>query len=248
MNPVMIPAALGIGLVLGLFGAGGGMATVPTIMALMDVGVKEAIAMSLWVVAFVSLTAAIHQRVWRFIQIKLLISLAVSGVLGGAIGARIGLYVPEIVQLLLLGLLIFFVAWWIVGVKLETKVGIFRWIPALLVGFVIGILTGVLGVGGGFLLVPALIYLGIKDFPVAVGHSLVLITLNATSGALAYIGHLHFSIVSAATISAIAAVGAVLGGILLKRLPTQKLQHAFAVLLCFLGSWMLWQAAQLNVI
>jgi len=244
----MIPAALGIGLVLGLFGAGGGMATVPAIMVLMDVGVKEAIAMSLWVVAFVSFTAAIHQRVWRFIQIRMLISLAVSGILGGAIGARIGLYVPEIVQLLLLGLLIFFVAWWIVGVKLETKVGIFRWIPALLVGFVIGILTGVLGVGGGFLLVPALIYLGIKDFPVAVGHSLVLITLNATSGALAYIGHLHFSITSAATISAIAAVGAVLGGILLKRLPTQKLQRAFAVLLCFLGGWMLWQATQLNVV
>ncbi|MDX8391922.1 MAG: sulfite exporter TauE/SafE family protein [Mariprofundaceae bacterium] len=243
---MIFPAALVIGLVLGLFGAGGGMATVPTIMALMDVGVKEAIAMSLWVVAFVSLTAAIHQRVWRFIEVRMLTSLAVSGVVGSAIGARIGMYVPEIAQLLFLGVLIFFVAWWIVGVKLETKVGIFRWIPALLVGFVIGILTGVLGVGGGFLLVPALIYLGIKDFPVAVGHSLVLITLNATSGALAYIGQLQFPIASAATISAIAAVGAVLGGILLKRLPAEKLQHAFAVLLCFLGSWMFWQVAQFS--
>ncbi len=245
MNLIVLPAALAIGLVLGLFGAGGGMATIPTIMALMDVGVKEAIAMSLWVVAFVSLTAAIHQRVWRFIQIKMLMSLAVSGMLGGAVGARIGMHVPEIVQLLLLSLLIFFVAWWIAGVKLETKVGIFRWIPALLVGFIIGILTGILGVGGGFLLVPALIYLGIKDFPVAVGHSLVLITLNATSSALTYLGHLHFSIPATATISAIAAIGAVLGGILLKRLPTQNLQRSFAILLCFLGIWMFWQSAQI---
>jgi len=248
MNLIIIPAALAIGLVLGLFGAGGGMATVPTIMALMDVHVKEAIAMSLWVVAFVSFTAAMHQRVWRFIQIKMLISLAVSGILGGTVGARIGLYVPERLQLLLLGLLVLFVAWWIVGVKQEKKVGVFRWIPALLVGFVIGVLTGVLGVGGGFLLVPALIYLGIKDFPVAVGHSLVLITLNAISGALVYIGYLHISIASTVTISVIAAVGAVLGGIFLKRLPTQKLQRAFAVLLCLLGGWILWQAVQLSII
>ncbi len=241
MNIFLIPAALGIGLILGLFGAGGGMATVPTIMVLMDVGIKEAIAMSLWVVALVSLTAALHQRVWHFVQWKMLLSLAVSGVLGSMLGTQFGMLVPENVQLLMLAGLIFFVTWWMVGVHLETKVGIFRWIPALLVGFIIGILTGVLGVGGGFLLVPALIYLGIKDFPIAVGHSLVLITLNALTGALSYMGKLNVSMEPTLMISGVAAVGAVLGGLLLKRLEAERLQKGFAFLLFCLGCWMLWQ-------
>jgi len=242
MNLLLIPAGLGIGLILGLFGAGGGMATVPTIMVLMDVGIKEAVAMSLWVVALVSMVAALHQRVWRFVQWKMLFSLAISGVLGSFLGAQAGMLLMPQTQLLMLAGLIFFVTWWMVGVKLETKVGIFRWIPALLVGFIIGILTGMLGVGGGFLLVPALIYLGIKDFPIAVGHSLVLITLNALAGALSYMDKLHVAMEATLMISGIAAIGAILGGMLLKRLPTKKLQRGFAFLLCCLGGWVFWQA------
>jgi len=241
MNLLLIPAGLGIGLILGLFGAGGGMATVPTMMVLMDIGIKEAIAMSLWVVALVSMTAALHQRVWRFVQWKMLFSLAISGVLGSFLGAQVGMLLSSQTQLLMLVGLIFFVTWWMVGVKLETKVGIFLWIPALLIGLIIGMLTGMLGVGGGFLLVPALIYLGIKDFPIAVGHSLVLITLNALTGAVTYIGKLHVPMEPTLMMSAVAAVGAVLGGILLKRLPAEKLQKAFALLLFCLGCWMLWQ-------
>jgi len=242
MNLFLIPAGLGIGLILGLFGAGGGMATVPTIMVLMDVGIKEAIAMSLWVVALVSMVAAVHQRVWCFVQWKMLFSLAISGVLGSLAGTQVGMLLTAHVQLLMLAGLIFFVTWWMVGVKLEPKVGLFRWVPALLVGFIIGILTGILGVGGGFLLVPALIYLGIKDFPVAVGHSLVLITLNALTGAISYMGKMAVPMEPTLIISGIAAIGAVLGGILLKRLPAEKLQKGFAFLLFCLGCWMLWQA------
>jgi len=238
----LLPAGLGIGLILGLFGAGGGMATVPTIMVLMDVGIKEAIAMSLWVVALVSMAAALHQRVWQFVQWKMLFSLAVSGVLGSWLGSLIGMQMPAQAQLLMLAGLIFFVTWWMVGIRLENKVGIFRWIPALLVGLIIGVLTGILGVGGGFLLVPALIYLGLKDFPVAVGHSLVLITLNAFAGALSYMGKIDVELEPTLMIAGIAAVGAVAGGLLLKRLPTDKLQKGFALLLFVLGCWMLWQA------
>ncbi|MBL4774759.1 MAG: sulfite exporter TauE/SafE family protein [Mariprofundus sp.] len=240
MTLFFIPAALAIGLILGLFGAGGGMATVPTIMLLMDVGIKEAIAMSLWVVALVSFAAALHQRFWRVVQWRMLFSLSVSGVLGSLLGTQISMLISEFAQLLMLIALIFFVAWWMVAVRLETKVGIFRWIPAILVGLIIGILTGLLGVGGGFLLVPALIYLGIKDFPVAVAHSLVLITLNALTGALAYMGKLDVPMDTTLLIAAIAAIGAIFGGILLKRLSAEKLQKTFALLLCALAGGMLW--------
>ncbi|PJA32963.1 MAG: sulfite exporter TauE/SafE family protein, partial [Zetaproteobacteria bacterium CG_4_9_14_3_um_filter_53_7] len=138
MSFALIPAALFIGLILGLFGAGGGMLTVPALMMIGELTVKEAVPMSLWVVSLVSLTAAIHQQVWKQLQYRLLLILGITGIAGGAIGARIGATMPESLQLAILGLLILGVAVWTGFVRLENKVSTFRYIPALLAGLVIG--------------------------------------------------------------------------------------------------------------
>jgi len=240
----IFPTALLIGLVLGLFGAGGGMLTVPALMAVGEIPVKQAVPMSLWIVALVSLTAAIHQRVWQKLQYRLLIVLGVTGVLGSGAGARLGTLISDRLQLGLLALLIFFVALWIGFVKLENKVAVFRYIPAVVAGLVIGVLTGLLGVGGGFLLVPVLIYLGLGHFPTAVGHSLVLITLNAMAGAVSYlyVERVEIDLPVTLGITVVAAAGSVLGGYLLKRLPSAMLQKGFAILLLLLGGFVGWQS------
>jgi len=240
------PAAFGIGLVLGMFGAGGGMVTVPALMALADMDVKQAVATSLWIVALVSLVAAIHQRVWRTLQPRLLLTFAVTGVLGGMLGARIGLLLPSFIQLGLLALLTFYVAWWTTRVRLEDRISVFRFIPAALAGLVIGVLTGALGVGGGFLLVPALIYLGMERFQVAVGHSLVLIFLNASVAAVSYLPSMVIPVPLTAGIALTATVGTILGGQMLKHLPGNAMQRGFAVILLLLGCLMAWQAWQLH--
>ncbi len=233
------PSALVIGVVLGLFGAGGGMITVPVLIYLADMPVKEAIAMSLWVVAIVSLTALIQQRVWRNLQARLLITFGVTGVLGSVIGSLLAVHIDEDIQLILFALLILLVTWWLSRVELSDRVSVFRFIPASITGLFIGVITGVLGVGGGFLLVPALIYLGVGHFPIAVAHSLVLITLNATAGGITYLKTVDFSLPLALIISIIAALGTVLGTYLLRKLPGVQLQRAFSMMLILIGGFML---------
>ena len=219
------------------------MLTVPALM-MVGVTVKEAVPMSLWVVSLVSLTAAMHQQVWKQLQYRLLIILGTTGITGSAIGARIGASMSESLQLAILAILILTVAVWTGFVRPENKVSTFRYIPALLAGFAIGLLTGMLGVGGGFLLVPALIFLGIGHFPTAVGHSLIIIIANAVGGIISYstVKSVHIDIGLTVSIALIAAVGSIIGGILLKRLPTARLQKGFAILLIVLGGFIAWRS------
>ena len=88
-------AAPVIGVVLGLFGAGGGMLSVPVLMYGFGLPIKEAIVISLWFVAVVSMVAALHQRAWRVLRAKLLITFALGGMLGAVLGARVAGIMPD---------------------------------------------------------------------------------------------------------------------------------------------------------
>lgn len=242
MSILIWPAALLIGVVLGMFGAGGGMVTVPALIYLADMPVKDAIAMSLWVVAIVSATALVLQRPWRDLQVRLLLTFGVSGVIGSILGSLWSKWIPEQLQVAMFAILILLVTIWLTHIELSNRVTVFRFIPASVTGLAIGVLTGILGVGGGFLLVPALIYLGIGHFPTAVAHSLVLIVVNALAGAITHLGDTAFSLPMALSFSAVAAVGSALGGMLLRRLPAPRLQRYFSLLLILLGALMAWRS------
>lgn len=247
MELLIWPAAFVIGIVLGLFGAGGGMITVPTLIYLVNLPVKQAIAMSLWIVAIVSFTALVQQKAWRNLHVKLLLTFGITGVLGSMSGSLLAQYVPETFQLVAFALLIFFTTWWTSRVKLTNQVSVFRFIPATLTGFAVGLLTGVLGVGGGFLLVPAVIYLGIGHFPTAVAHSLVLVTLNSLAGGITYAQTIDIPAETTLTISTIAIFGSALGSYILKKISGQRLQKAFTIMLLLVGATMLFRVAQLFI-
>ena len=90
-------------------------------------------------------------------------------------------------------------------------------------------------------MVPALIALGISHFPTAVAHSLLLITVNATSSGITYMGQIPLSLESMILVGCLAAVGSIIGSHLLKRIPLKPLQRVFSLGLALLGIMMLVQ-------
>lgn len=230
-----------MGLVLGLFGAGGGMLAVPILMYGAGMPIKQAIAVSLWIVAAVSLIAAAHQRAWRVLQRRLLVFFSVGGLGGSVVGAWVGTWIDPLVQQGLFAVLLFVVAWWLLRVKLHDS-------PqdkpchctlAMITGFSLGVVTGLLGVGGGFLMVPALVLLGVSHLPTAVAHSLVLIAANATVSAITYAGSVDLPVKLMVGIVVVAAVGSIIGSYLLRRLPVERLQWILSVVLVIIGGVML---------
>lgn len=218
------------------------MLTVPLLVYGADLPLKEAIVLSLWIVAFVSLVAAISQRAWRVVQWRLLSFFGMGGMLGGVAGALLGGWVAEWLQHLLFSLLLLLVAFWMLRVKLshvkQPDVPC-HCAKTFFVGVLLGIATGLLGVGGGFLMVPVLIMMGISHLPTAVAHSLILISINALAAGVTYIGTVSLPLELLVGIALLAGVGSLLGCYLLKKIPVNRLQSAFSLVLFFVGISML---------
>jgi len=103
----------------------------------------------------------------------------------------------------------------------------------------VGLLTGILGVGGGFLIVPALVMLVGLPMNRAVGTSLAVIALNSAAGLLGHLGD-EFDVALTAIFVAAGLVGAFLGARLAQRLPAERLRQAFAVFVILLALFLLY--------
>jgi hypothetical protein len=158
---IVVLASLIIGVTLGLLGSGGSAITVPVLVYVVGHGTKESITESMAIVALISVAAAIpyakaHQIVWRSVC-----SFGIPAMLGTLIGAWLGGIAPEAMQLVLLGgvLLLAAVVMFRVPEPPEPALdsGLTRQSPIWKIaieGTVVGIVTGFVGVGGGFLIVP----------------------------------------------------------------------------------------------
>ena len=227
-----------IGLSLGLIGGGGSILTVPILVYLLGVGPHEAVTMSLAVVGATSLFGSfLHYR-------KKNLDLRGGAVFGGAgiVGAFIGAPLTKLVSpemlLLLFGVLMLVVA----GVMIARRGGsagegkhATHPVKAVLAGLGVGVLTGFLGVGGGFLIVPALVFFGGLDMRKAVGTSLFVIFLNCVAGLAAHLGGGSFDFGLTAIVMGLAVGGAIVGTMISSKIPAQRLQKVFAVLVLGVG-------------
>lgn len=235
-----------IGLALGTLGGGGSILTVPVLVYVLGFEPKLAIAMSLPVVGTAALVGVITH--WRAGNVRLQTAALFGSVamIGSYTGARASVLLSARAQLLILGTVMVAAA-----ISMFRSAGRDAFAPAvetpphpvlmLTVGLAVGLLTGVIGIGGGFLIVPALVILGRVPMRAAVGTSLLVIALNATSGYLGHHDHAQVPWDFVVRFTSIAVVGILAGSALVRHIPTHQLKRAFAFLLIIIGVLILWQ-------
>jgi len=102
----------------------------------------------------------------------------------------------------------------------------------------VGVLTALIGAGGGFLIVPALVLMANVPVKEAVGSSLLIIAMNASSGVAGYIGQVAFDWPLVASFTGVAAVGAITGTRLMRRVPAARIKQGFAIMILVLGTYL----------
>jgi uncharacterized membrane protein YfcA len=105
----------------------------------------------------------------------------------------------------------------------------------------VGVLTGLVGIGGGFLIVPALVLIVGVPMKRAIGTSLLVIAMNSLSGFLGYRGQVEVSWSFVATFTGVAVVGIMAGTLLVRHVPAALLRRGFALFLIAMSVFVLWQ-------
>ena len=240
--------ALAVGLSLGLLGGGGSILTIPIFRYALGFGVKESIGMSLGVVSLVSGVGML--RHWRAgnVNFRAMAVFAPAAILATYGGAKLAHFVPEPMQMVGLGMVMGVAAllMWGGPVKVTPPAGGTapgaRGIGFILAtGIALGFLTGVMGVGGGFLIVPALVLLLGLDMKQAVGTSLGAIALNAASGFVGYLGQVTMDWPLILGFSAVASIGVFTGAALVPRLSQEQLRRGFSIFLILIAAYIVYR-------
>jgi uncharacterized membrane protein YfcA len=250
MTPLVPLAGLGMGLVLGVFGAGGSIVAVPVFVYLLGREVEQAIVMSLIVVGFASLAGA--ARSWRAGQVRLRPALQFGAVamLGAYGGARAAALVSDAVQMTVFAVAVLSAALLMLrgGAADARSAADGSSAPPsrpsatlVLTALGVGGITGLVGVGGGFLVVPALVLLTGVPMGTAVGTSLVVIAMNAAAALAGYIGRVDPPWTVLGWVTAAAVIGVMVGNRLGRSLPQPALRRAFATFLLLVGGFVLYE-------
>lgn len=229
-----------VGLSLGVLGGGGSTLTVPILVYVLGFAPKTGIAVSLAVVGTTALIGAIgHWRDGNVAWRAALLFAPVAAV-GAFAGARLATRVSGNLQLALFGVVMLVVA--VRMLRGQPSAGTPRSAhPAAvaLAGGGVGLLTGLVGIGGGFLFVPALVLLAGLDMKRAIGTSLVLIAANAFTGFAGYLDQVAIPWGFLAGFTAIAVLGVLAGTRLVRQLRSAALQRAFGVFLVAMSLFIL---------
>jgi len=244
MNTLAFLGAILIGLSLGLTGAGGSIITLPVLVYLAGLAPKEAVGLSLFIVGAAASVGALQRFRCGEVHLKAGIMFAISGMAGAAGGAQLTPLVSGRVLMIIFALLMLVVALnMLMGSKVERVVNAeCRPVRCLLAGLGVGVLTGFIGVGGGFLLMPALVKFAKLPLRVATGTSLAVISFNSAAGFASHFGEAPPRWILAFAFAGVAVAGVLLGSSFAKRLPVARLRQGFAFMVIITGLFVLWQS------
>ena len=244
--------AVAIGLVLGLLGSGGSILTVPVLVYLAGHAEKVAIAESLAIVGAIAAVGALPYARQKLVDWHSVLYFGVPGVVGTYGGAWIAKWVPGPVQLVLFAVVMLLAAVLMFRGRKASADDAPRarqplWLIAV-EGLLVGVLTGLVGVGGGFLIVPALVLLGGLSMRLAVGTSLLIVAAKSAAGFWKYTDVLAETGLAVdwrliGVFAAIGIAGSFVGNALSQRVPQARLKRGFAVFLVVMGVFILWREA-----
>jgi len=242
-TPVLLTllGALAIGLSLGLLGSGGSILTVPVLHYLVGQPEKLAIGGSLLVVGLVAAAATLPYARSGQVDWRNVLWFGVPGMAGAWVGATLAHWVPGEAQLALFaGVMLLAAGQMLRGGAVDRADQSPRRLAVIAGGVGVGLLSGLVGVGGGFLIVPALVLLAGVPMASAVGTSLAVISLNAFTGFVRYRDvlagqSLEFDWPVLLAVAGVGVVGSYVGNRLGRRLPQAMLRRLFGGFLVLMG-------------
>lgn len=241
--------ALFIGLSLGMLGGGGAILTTPILVYVLGQDPKQAIASSLLVVGVTSaVSTVVHARlgniVWRTGAL-----FGVAGMAGAYAGGLLAGYVRGTVLLVAFAAMMLVTALAMIrGRRGGQSDGRMHPAKALAAGAAVGVVAGLVGSGGGFLIVPALTLFGGVPMLRAVGTSLFVITLQSFAGFAGHAAHAHIDVTIVSVVAASAVVGTLVGAKLARRVPAETLRTGFAWFVLAMGLFIISKQLPLAVV
>jgi uncharacterized membrane protein YfcA len=257
-------ASLIIGISLGLIGGGGSILTVPVLVYLLGVDPISATAYSLFIVGLTSLVGAWPKYRQGQVNLKTAVIFGAPSII--AVYATRKFIIPAIPQELfsvngftmtkpLLMMLLFAVLMVAASISMirggksntaaeESVPQQFNYPLILLEGTVVGMLTGLVGAGGGFLIIPALVILSKLPMKQAVGTSLLIIAAKSLIGFTGDLSHMQMDWKLLLTVSALAIAGIFAGDALSKKVDSDKLKKGFGWFVLVMGIYIIFQQLQ----
>jgi hypothetical protein len=248
-------ASIIIGISLGLIGSGGSILTIPILVYLFKVNPEQATSYSLFIVGLTALSGSYSHYKMGNLKLKSALYFASPSVISILIIREV--IFPEIATTLFsvasykvskdfLIMIVFSVL--MIGAAIsmirktnpEIKTTPTNYLQLSLIGFLVGIITGFLGAGGGFLIIPALLFFANLPMKQAVGTSLLIITINSTIGFTGdlYVGTpIDYPFLSG--ISAMALIGMVIGSQLSKKIDGTRLKPIFGWFVLVMGFYII---------
>lgn len=246
---LVILAGAATGIVLGLFGSGGSIIAMPALMVLLGVEAKSAIAMSLGIVAVTATVSAWDHWRHRNVDLRVALVFGFFGVIGTFAGAKVGVVTPVAVQLVLFALVMYAAAWKMLKPALAPQLVAGLPSPERNVevrmghiaahGIGVGVLTGVVGVGGGFLIVPALALLSGLRMKLAIGTSLAIVAAKSYAGFFGYLGAVAIDWPTMIAFTGVTIAGSFAGTRLAHRFSPETLKRNFGGFLVLVASYIL---------
>ncbi len=239
--PLSLGLGFGIGALLGLLGGGGSILTVPALVYLIGQTPQVAVTTSLAIVGANSLLGAFFHQRYGTLNWRVALVFGGTGMIFAYAAAGISKAISPTLLMVAFASLMLFIGWVMLTRPTPTdqRQETHSLSRVIVSGAGVGLLTGILGVGGGFLIVPALVMLIGLPMQQAVGTSLIIIAMNSLAGFLGHLDTPAFDLSLVLVFVAAGLAGTFSGSRLAKHLPAQQLRKLFALFVIVLGCFLL---------